>query len=221
MGLLDRFTPQQKQLAVIGVPAVAAFALISKIGKPAAADASNSEDAGPAGSSGWTMPSTDAIGTGQLAEFESLVTARLNDLSVKTEETGIYTGSLTDQLAGQISGLSQQFSTLSAPPPPPAETYPAPPPVVAPAPVCPAAPAPGIPGEVVIKRLDAPGGGCWYITNFGGVYAMAGAPFKGSCVGACRTGPGYEDPPRYMVDAANLGSGYQMWSNRGEHYAFP
>jgi len=219
MGVLDQLSPQQKQWAMIGIPVVAAFALISKIGRPA--NASNSEDATPSGTSGFTMPSTDAIGTGQLAEFESLVTSRLNDLSVKTEESGIYTGSLTDQLAGQISGLSQKVATLSAPPASPAETYPAPPPPAAAA--C-SPPSWGISGEVTIAHLQAPGGGCWYISNWGGVHASGGAPFKGSCLeggNKCRIGPGYENPPRYITSAANLGAGYQMWSNRGENYGFP
>lgn len=88
---------------------------------------------------------------------------------------------------------------------------------------CPMPPAgfPGAPGEVIIKKLPAPGGGCWWITNLGGVANTGGAPFKGSAI-SHRMGPGYETPPRFIVDAVVLGKGYRLVSNYpGQTYDFP
>ncbi|MGH9042669.1 MAG: hypothetical protein ACRDZ3_20835 [Acidimicrobiia bacterium] len=82
---------------------------------------------------------------------------------------------------------------------------------------------PGIPGEAIITRLDAPGGGCWYITNYGGVAAVGGASFRGNPLqngNEGRIGPGYENPPRYIVSAYTSGPGYVMVSNRNETYRY-
>lgn len=216
--LLEQLPGGQQKAVMIGVPVVAVFALIATIRKPKVTPAA--ADAKPAGISGFVMPSTDAIGTGQLAEFESLLTARINNLSVQTDDLATGVGSLSVLVANPPA-----LPIPLPPPPAPAPEYtPAPPPVqAAPAPCSPPAGWPGLSGEMIIKRLDAPGGGCWYITNFGGVANVGGAPNRGSCLAnnnACRMGPGYENPPRYVVDAANSGSGYVMYSNRGEVYTF-
>lgn len=221
MGLLDRFSPEQQQLLKLGVPAVAAFALITTLRKPSAtptgsgtdataANASNSGAPASFGSAGVVMPSTDAIGTGQLADFESSVTGLLNQLAV-----GIDTNS------NLIASIPAPIPTPPAPAPAPApEQVPTPPPPAPPA--CqPPAGWPSLPGEVMIKRLDAPGGGCWYFSNFGGVAAVGGAPFKGAAINN-RFGPGFEKPPRYAIDAVNLGSGYRIISNyAGQNYDYP
>jgi hypothetical protein len=209
MGLLDRVDPAQRQLLMIGAPVVAVFAFVASR-KSATTAATDAATAAAAGTSGWTMPSTDAIGTGQLADYESLVTGRLNDLST---QVGTQTALIANPPAPQV-----------APPAPAPEMTPAPPPIVAAPPVCsPPAGWPGLAGEVIITRLLAPGGGCWYITNYGGVANVAGAPQRGSCLAnnnQCRMGPGYENPPRYVVSAVNNGSGYTMYSNKGETYNF-
>jgi hypothetical protein len=209
MGLLDNLQPGQRQILMVGAPIVAVFAF-NALRKPAAAPAASTDGTTSGGSAstgtlttGWTMPSTDAIGTGQLADFESSLTGGLNDLSTQV-------ATVTDLVANPPL------------PPPPLPAPPAPAPETgAPAPaVC---AAPGIqmnPGEVLIGHLNAPGGGCWWFSNYGGVFASGGAPFKGSAINA-RFGPGYENPPRLAVSFNPLGSGYQIWSNRGEHYDFP
>lgn len=206
MGVLDSLTPQQQTALKFGVPAVAAFALIStwqKKNQPADGDAAAGTPSGVL-TGGFAMPSTDAIGTGQLADFESTITQRINDLGVGFEEVRL---SIPTSYAPTPAPASEDRATFPAPP--------------APAPAaCPPPPAPGIAGEVIIGHLDAPGGGCWYFTNFGGVFNMGGAPFKGSAV-PYRMGPGYENPPRYVVSYEPLGAGYRLTSNRGEHYDFP
>jgi hypothetical protein len=208
MGLLDGLQPQQRQILMVGAPVVAVFALgaLRKQAAPATDAAATDTASTGTATSGWTMPSTDAIGTGQLADFESTITGQL----------------------GYLSTTTATLSDLVANPPAPPAPLPAPPatrpetgPVIAPAASCSPPPGwPGVSGEVIIKRLDAPGGGCWYFSNYGGVANVGGAPFKGAAINN-RFGPGYENPPRYAVDAQNLGSGYVIISNRGERYSYP
>lgn len=76
--MLDQLTPQQRKLAAIGVPVVAVFALISVIQKrnqPAAAPPTTGF------MPGGHAPSTDVIGVGQLAEFESLLSGQISQLA--------------------------------------------------------------------------------------------------------------------------------------------
>lgn len=221
MGFLDQFTPAQQKAVMIGAPVVGVFALISHFRKPAAAPAAPTGTVGdPAalvggtGSIGSVMPSTDAIGTGQLADFESSLTGLLNGLSVQVQDQ-------TNLLTTPPPAPPPPPTTPAPAPTPAAETAPAPtPPPVNPTHVCAPPPGwPGAPGEVIIKRLDAPGGGCWYISNLGGVANVGGAPFKGAAIGN-RMGPGFENPPRYIVDATVSGNGYVLFSNRGEKYDY-
>lgn len=207
MPLLESLSPQQRQILMYGAPVVGVFALMSALGKNQEADT----PAAVTGTTGYTMPSTDAIGTGQLSDFESLVTARLQTLGATVEQNRL------------LSLIPPANPAPPAPPSAPADDGPAWTPSPAPPPVCPAPPSgwPSAPGEMIIKRLDAPGGGCWWFSNLGGVANMGGAPFLGSASGY-RMGPGFESPPRYIVDVVPSGRGYRMISNyAGQTYDFP
>lgn len=215
MDFLKRLSPAQRQMLTLAVPVVAVFALISTLarrGQPAAAEPSPAPVTGS--TAAFTMPSTDAIGVGQLSEFESLLTGRVNALGIQVEETGLLiTSALTPPPAPPVP---------AAPPPPaPAETYPAPPPPAPQPAPCPAFPdelrARMNPGEQLIGQLPAPDGGCWYFSDYGGVFALGGAPFYGSAR-PYNVGP----PTDRRIGRYNpLGRGYQLWSTWGEHYDFP
>jgi len=73
VSFLDQISPEQRKLAVFGAIGVGALALITKSRTPAA----------PASSTPtyYPTPSTDAIGVGQLAEFEDGISAMLSQLS--------------------------------------------------------------------------------------------------------------------------------------------
>jgi hypothetical protein len=213
MGLLDRLDPTQRQILMVGAPVVAVFALGALHKKPAPAapsDTSSASGAG-AGTTGWTMPSTDAIGTGQLADFESSITGRLNDLSA-TSST----------LANLVANPPLPPAPPQAPPPPPPESGPTPPSVTQ-SNVCPNIPADLMAritgyGESLLGELSDPiGGGCWWFGSLGGVFALGGARFLGSAVNYGFGPPG----DRRAVSFGRLGNGYQIVSNHGETYNFP
>jgi hypothetical protein len=71
MGWLDRFTPGQRQALVYGAPLAAGAALVSIVKGRAAKPPATAP----------STPSTDAIGVGQLSEFESMVSDQLAALA--------------------------------------------------------------------------------------------------------------------------------------------
>lgn len=84
-GVLDNLSPTQKKLLAFGVPAVALVAVGLKLGR-----GNSSSDAAPTTGATAQRPillpassgaSTDVIGVGQLADFESVVTAALGGLT--------------------------------------------------------------------------------------------------------------------------------------------
>jgi hypothetical protein len=116
-GLLDRFSPQQRQMLLYGVPAVAALAVISM-----ARNKGESEEiveADPREFSTMPMPSTDAIGTGQLAEFESSVTQRLNELTELFHRSPPPPASTTPQSPTPTTTVPNPDNATPTPVPPP------------------------------------------------------------------------------------------------------
>src|SRR4051812_22649815 len=77
MSVLDSLSPGQLQALKYGVPVVAGVAVVAKLRKKASVPAPT---AAPV--TGFTAPSTDAIGVGQLSEFESSITDQLNQLAM-------------------------------------------------------------------------------------------------------------------------------------------
>lgn len=206
--MFESLTPEQRQLLMYGAPVAGVFALVSVFRKPAVAPAVPTATGAP----DYTTPSTDAIGTGQLSDFESLITARLQQLGSQITQGQTY----------PPPTLPPALPPVPNPSPVPHDNAPNPVPP-SPAPTgCPQPPAgwPGVAGETILGRLDAPGGGCWWFSNYGGVANMGGAKLLGSASGY-RMGPGYENPPRYIVGFQPLGRGYRLISNRNENYDFP
>lgn len=128
MSFLDQLTPQQKQIGMVGAVVVAVFALINRFRKPAAEPASTSEQSSTTDTTGtgtttgsatgsFGVGSTDAIGVGQLSDFESLLTGLLSNVSAQV-----------DQL-GQTIQNAPPPPPATPPPPPAAETTPAPAPI--------------------------------------------------------------------------------------------
>jgi hypothetical protein len=76
-GFLERLKPWQRNALMIGVPAVAVLALMRRRSAPAA----GAVQGPPIGT-----PSTDAIGVGQLAEFESGVSQSIFKLGTIIEQ---------------------------------------------------------------------------------------------------------------------------------------
>lgn len=78
-------SPQQRQLILYGAPVVAVFALINVLGKR-----SQPAEPAPAGPpQGYTLPiapSTDAIGVGQLSEWENLIGQSITELGAALSE---------------------------------------------------------------------------------------------------------------------------------------
>jgi hypothetical protein len=72
VGLLDRFSPMQRQMLAYGGAAVGGLVVITKL----------SSRGKTSGTGGTAVPSTDALGTGQLMDFESKVTDQLAALAM-------------------------------------------------------------------------------------------------------------------------------------------
>lgn len=144
MGVLDQFSPTQRQALMYGAPVVAAFALIAATKRKAAP----AEESAPAKTvvMAPATANTDAIGVGQLAQFESSITAGL--LQVQGE------------LERMERERARQAPVVLAPPPPPAApAYQATPPaafVDQPAPVAVApSPPPPAPAPLPVAAVPA------------------------------------------------------------------
>lgn len=144
MSVLDQLTPEQRQIGMVGAVVVAVFALISRLRSktPTAPASTSDQSTAPAAATttgtptgSFSMGSTDAIGVGQLSDFESLLTGQLSDVSARV-----------DQLTQTV-----QAASVPAPPPPPPPPAPESHPIQpspAPPPPPPADPCAGRPHEV-------------------------------------------------------------------------
>lgn len=118
LGLSD----SQFTMVKFGVPVVAVFALSSAYGKKREAEAAAAKPPVAGGLiPASPLPSTDAIGVGQLAEFESGVTSALTQL---TETVGYLVDN--QQKAPAPAPAPATAPTYVAPPPPPPPPPPAP-----------------------------------------------------------------------------------------------
>lgn len=80
----------------------------------------------------------------------------------------------------------------------------------------PALPANHLPGEAFVDFANAPNGGTWWLTNWGGVYAM-GAPYKGNPIGnrvSKRLGAAPAGQTFTSIDP--LDAGYRIHDNRAD-----
>lgn len=79
MSVLDNLSPGQRQLLMYGAPVVGIFALISFLGKknaPATAAVTGATQP-------TALPNASAIGVGELAQYESAVTAAIGSLQAQ------------------------------------------------------------------------------------------------------------------------------------------
>jgi hypothetical protein len=109
---LAGLSPGQRQALMFGAPVVAVFALVSSRQKKAEAAAAAA--APPAATLPANFPSTDAIGTGQLAEFESGVTSALSQLQ---HQVDAQQGQLSADLASAIANIPPPAAVYVAPAP--------------------------------------------------------------------------------------------------------
>lgn len=144
---------------------------------------------------------------------------------------------LTTQEAGAINYVLTRIGPTPTPVPPPVSAPPKPVPSPSPAPkptpsiqqTSPQAPKPALtpnhaPGEAFVDFANVGKGTVW-LTNWGGVYAVGGAPFKGAPIGA-RVSKQLGPPPagQSFVSIDPLGAnGYIIHDNRTDtgDYAYP
>jgi hypothetical protein len=209
MGLLDSLSPGQLQALKYGVPVVAGVAVVSKLRRKAPVPA---QTAAPV--TGFTAPSTDAIGVGQLSEFESSITDQLNQLAMIVN-------------AGGDAAVAT----------PPAPASPAP---VSPA-ASPAAPAQPTnqysigqvvnpaSGESIVANAYSSQYGWLDLTSKGGVYTSGGSqPIPGSYLGYVASLPGASQPAESQLHGdftgGNIsvlpGGGFVETNKNGEKYTF-
>lgn len=88
----------------------------------------------------------------------------------------------------------------------------------------PALPSNHLAGEAFVDFANSKNRGTWWLTNWGGVYAVGGAPYKGNMI-TYRVAPKLGSAPsgQTAVSIAPYGDGYVIadnWPNTGS-YAFP
>jgi hypothetical protein len=213
MGVLDRFSPQQRQALMVGVPAVAGFVIVGKLFK--------SRTSASGGVATIATPSTDAIGVGQLSDFESHISDQVNTL------------------ATLIAGWEPASSPPPPPPPPPppapdhTQASPMQQPALVSAHLAPPPPlsadivaAMQAGGESIVQVAESSAGGWLYLTSKGGVYNEGGSPFFGSYLGYAGS---TDDPAREIALHGHFGSGglvalpgghYSLINASGEVYNF-
>lgn len=145
---------------------------------------------------------------------------------------------LTTQQQGAVAYAIQRIGPTPEPVPPPIIPVPSPTPTPTPKPPPTATPitqatpyyakpalAPNhLAGEAFVDFANSPNRGTWWLTNWGGVYAVGGAPYKGSMI-TYRVAPKLGSAPsgQTAVSISPDGAGYVIadnWPNTGS-YAFP
>jgi hypothetical protein len=85
MSFLDSLTPAQRTALYVGIPVVGGAVIISTMRKPAEPEPVPEAEP-PAGTMPGYMPTTDAIGTGTIAEWANLFTEGYEGLSGRIED---------------------------------------------------------------------------------------------------------------------------------------
>lgn len=179
-------------------------------------------------------PVQSALDLGAQTQQSSMVPYYLTDQSQQQGSTTMTQRRPPRTIPSSIPGSTGASSGSGAaqlpdiPPllPPSSPGTPAPPPVAPPAP---AAPAPGqsnnLPadllakiqanGEHIIDSIAAPGGGQWYLSDKGGIFAI-NAPFYGAAISQPYFGGG-----RKAMRLVPNGKGYSIVASSGEVYQYP
>lgn len=173
----------------------------------------------------------------RIAAINALVTGGYDALLATSAVEKYLTG---QQLTTQETGAIDYALTRIGPPP---TAVPAPLPIVPPIktpPVTkpptkvvqqtsPANPKPALaanhlPGEAFVDFCNAPGGGTWWLTNWGGVDAVGGAPYKGAPISnRVANALGAAPSGQTFVSIEPDGAGYLIrdnWPTTG-NYAYP
>lgn len=120
MALLDSLAPQQRKILLYGAPVVAAAALYATSRKNAASEDTEGGERSPSSSTpttgfmpATTIPSDNAIGVGQLAEFESALAGALTELGTRVDslDPGAGLASLSDRIDSLTAGGVTQAPT--------------------------------------------------------------------------------------------------------------
>src|SRR5205814_528523 len=110
--------PTQRKILMVGVPVAAALAIgtIVKGNQEPAEDPEIPENGATPGTAGFVMPSTDAIGTGELGQFESNVTDYLLQLQQSLDQAVTRAQTTIPGAGTTTSGGSSSTTTSSTPP---------------------------------------------------------------------------------------------------------
>lgn len=108
--MFENLSGNQKKLITVGAPVVAAFALISVLqrDKQAVPVQTTVTGALPAN----LAPTTDAIGVGQLAEFESMLTGQIVQLANAVNSQGTELETQREAIKTQGTSVSSQITDL-------------------------------------------------------------------------------------------------------------
>lgn len=113
--MFENLPDNQRKILLFGAPVVAVFALVSTLGKrnqPAATSTATGSGTMPAS----FAPSTDAIGVGQLSDFESMITGAIAQLGAKVS-TLPTTQQIQASLPAPIVNVAPAPAPAPAPPP--------------------------------------------------------------------------------------------------------
>lgn len=102
-------SPQQRQLLMFGAPVVAVFALVSVLGKRGGAEPAAASSGPPVGYTLPVAPSTDAIGVGQLSQWEDLIGQAITELGTNlSSQIGAIPTPQAPDLTPIVEAINQQ-----------------------------------------------------------------------------------------------------------------